>query len=58
MKSNSHSVRSGSQVLQDLELDNEQYQVLVEDVRQYCETRAGVLEMAKGTLRLIKVLGN
>ena len=58
MTSNEHSVTSRSQLLLDLELDNEQYQALVEDVRQYCETRAGVLEMAKGTLRLIKALDN
>ena len=49
---------SRSQLLQDLELDQERYQVLVDDVRQFCETRARVLEMAKGLPSLIKALSN
>ena len=43
---------SGSQLLQGLGLDQELYQALVEDVRQYCETRTKIIEGSKGWLRL------
>jgi len=43
---------SGSQLLQGLGLDQELYQALVEDVRQYGETRSKIIEAAKGWLRL------
>jgi len=45
---------SRSQLLQDLELDQEQYQVLVDDVQQFLETRDKILERAKGLLRSVR----
>jgi len=56
MMSNEQSVTSGSQLVRDLELDQQQYRALVEDVRQYCETRADILDRAKGWLRAAKSL--
>ena len=51
------SEHSMSQMVQDLELDQDQYRMLVEDVRQFRETRASILESAKGLLRSAMALG-
>jgi antitoxin component YwqK of YwqJK toxin-antitoxin module len=48
MMNSEQSATSGSQLLQGLELDQRLYQALVEDVRQFCETRAYILSRAKG----------
>ena len=50
MMSNEQSNTSRSQVLQDLELSHEQYQLLVEDVRQFCDSRDRVMQRTAGLL--------
>ncbi len=52
MTSNGQSASLRSQRLQDLELDQNQYWALVEEVRQYCETRDRVLGRAEGLFEL------
>jgi antitoxin component YwqK of YwqJK toxin-antitoxin module len=58
MMSCDQSAPSGSQLLQSLGLDHEQYQALVEDAREYCETRDKILIRAKGWLQSTRALGD
>jgi len=56
MMNSEHATASRSQLLQDLEMSQEQYQALVEDVRQFCETRASILEVAAGQNDLARAI--
>ena len=54
--SNEQSITSRSQLLQDLELSHEQYQLLVEDVRQFCDSRDRVMQRTADLLDSAKTL--
>lgn len=58
MVSNGQAAASRSQLLQDLELSDEQYQALAEDVREFCETRSQILESAMEQPDLLETISS
>ena len=54
--SNEESITSRSQLLQNLELSQEQYQLLVEDVRQFCDSRDRVMQRTADLLESAQTL--